>query len=136
MEERKLTRKDLRRCWRAWMMHNLSSMSFERLASFGFCLSMLPVAKKAVSGCGAAHRKCCAAMHRFYNTEPQIGAIVNGMTLGLEEKKANGEPIDGETINTLKVGLMGPVCRHRRLHDPRYADPYPAQYRDGIGRRR
>ena len=46
MEERKLTRKDLRRCWRAWMMHNLSSMSFERLESFGFCLSMLPVAKK------------------------------------------------------------------------------------------
>lgn len=29
MEARKLTRKDLRRCWRAWMMHNLSSMSFE-----------------------------------------------------------------------------------------------------------
>ena len=46
MEDRKLTRKDLRRCWRAWMMHNLSSMSFERLESFGFCLSMLPVAKK------------------------------------------------------------------------------------------
>ncbi|MCP6559572.1 PTS system mannose/fructose/sorbose family transporter subunit IID, partial [Klebsiella pneumoniae] len=46
MEERTLTRKDLRRCWRAWMMHNLSSMSFERLESFGFCLSMLPVAKK------------------------------------------------------------------------------------------
>jgi mannose/fructose/N-acetylgalactosamine-specific phosphotransferase system component IID len=46
----------------------------------------------------------------FYNTEPQIGAIVNGMALGLEEKKANGEPIDGETINTLKVGLMGPIA--------------------------
>ncbi|VTM23944.1 PTS system mannose-specific transporter subunit IID [Raoultella terrigena] len=46
MEERTLNRKDLRRCWRAWMMHNLSSMSFERLESFGFCLSMLPVAKK------------------------------------------------------------------------------------------
>ena len=40
MEERKLTRQDLRRCWRAWMMHNLSSMSFERLESFGFCLSI------------------------------------------------------------------------------------------------
>ena len=46
MEERTLNRKDLRRCWRAWMMHNLSSMSFERLESFGFCLNMLPVAKK------------------------------------------------------------------------------------------
>ncbi len=56
MEERTLTRKDLRRCWRAWMMHNLSSMSFERLESFGFCLSMLPVAKKTLSRCRPAHR--------------------------------------------------------------------------------
>ena len=101
MEERTLTRKDLRRCWRAWMMHNLSSMSFERLESFGFCLSMLPVAKKLYPD--AAQRTEMLRRHAsFYNTEPQIGAIVNGMVLGLEEKKANGEPIDGETINTLK----------------------------------
>ncbi|ATM07246.1 MULTISPECIES: PTS system mannose/fructose/sorbose family transporter subunit IID [Raoultella] len=109
MEERTLTRKDLRRCWRAWMMHNLSSMSFERLESFGFCLSMLPVAKKLYPD--AAQRTEMLRRHAsFYNTEPQIGAIVNGMALGLEEKKANGEPIDGETINTLKVGLMGPIA--------------------------
>ena len=31
-----LTPKDLRACWRAWMMYNLSSMSCERLASFAF----------------------------------------------------------------------------------------------------
>ncbi|MCU3053394.1 PTS system mannose/fructose/sorbose family transporter subunit IID, partial [Enterobacter roggenkampii] len=98
MEERKLTRKDLRRCWRAWMMHNLSSMSFERLESFGFCLSMLPVAKKLYPD--PVQRTEMLRRHAsFYNTEPQIGAIVNGMALGLEEKKANGEPIDGETIS-------------------------------------
>lgn len=109
MAERKLTRQDLRRCWRSWMMYNLSSMSFERLASFGFCLSMLPVAKKLYPD--AQQRQEMLKRHAsFYNTEPQLGAIVNGMALGLEEKRANGEPIDGETINTLKVGLMGPVA--------------------------
>ena len=87
MEERKLTRKDLRRCWRAWMMHNLSSMSFERLESFGFCLSMLPVAKKLYPD--PVQRTEMLRRHAsFYNTEPQIG----------------------ETINTLKVGLMGPIA--------------------------
>ncbi len=61
MEERTLTRKDLRRCWRAWMMHNLSSMSFERLESFGFCLSMLPVAKSSIPTQPNV-LKCCAVM--------------------------------------------------------------------------
>ncbi len=63
MEERKLTRKDLRRCWRAWMMHNLSSMSFERLESFGFCLSMLPVAKSSIPTRYNVPR-CCAVTRR------------------------------------------------------------------------
>lgn len=91
MEARKLTRNDLRRCWRAWMMHNLSSMSFERLQSFGFCLSMLPVAKKLYPD--ATQRKEMLRRHAsFYNTEPQIGAIVNGMALGLEEKKPTESP--------------------------------------------
>lgn len=105
----KLNKQDLRRCWRSWMMYNLSSMSFERLESYGFCLSMMPALKKLYP----EKQQRIEAIRRhtsFYNTEPQLGAIVNGMVIGLEEKRANGEPIDGETINTLKVGLMGPVA--------------------------
>lgn len=32
------------------------------------------------------------------------------MTAGLEEAKANGEDIDGEMINGIRAGLMGPVA--------------------------
>ncbi|EGR5448404.1 PTS system mannose/fructose/sorbose family transporter subunit IID [Vibrio cholerae] len=104
-----LDKKDLKKCWRAWMMYNLSSMSFERLESFGFCLGMLPALKKLYPN--QEDRKEAMKRHAsFYNTEPQLGAIINGMAVGMEEKKANGEPIDSETINTLKVGLMGPVA--------------------------
>ncbi|EHA1126877.1 PTS system mannose/fructose/sorbose family transporter subunit IID [Vibrio navarrensis] len=104
-----LDKKDLKKCWRAWMMYNLSSMSFERLESFGFCLGMMPALKKLYPV--QEDRKEAMKRHAsFYNTEPQLGAIINGMAVGMEEKKANGEPIDGETINTLKVGLMGPVA--------------------------
>ncbi|WP_197739553.1 PTS system mannose/fructose/sorbose family transporter subunit IID [Vibrio taketomensis] len=104
-----LDKKDLTKCWRAWMMYNLSSMSFERLASFGFCLGMMPALKKLYPN--QEDRKEAMKRHAsFYNTEPQLGAIISGMAVGMEEKKANGEPIDGETINTLKVGLMGPVA--------------------------
>lgn len=104
-----LDKKDLIKCWRSWMMYNLSSMSFERLASFGFCLGIMPALKKLYPN----KDKRQEAMKRhssFYNTEPQLGAIISGLAVGLEEKKANGEPIDGETINTLKVGLMGPIA--------------------------
>lgn len=104
-----LDKKDLKKCWRAWMMYNLSSMSFERLESFGFCLGMMPALKKLYPN--LEERKEAMKRHAsFYNTEPQLGAVINGMAVGMEEKKANGEPIDGETINTLKVGLMGPVA--------------------------
>ncbi|QSR47810.1 PTS system mannose/fructose/sorbose family transporter subunit IID [Aeromonas veronii] len=104
-----LTSRDLRACWRSWMMYNLSSMSFERLESFGFCLGMMPALKKLYPV--KAERMEAMKRHAsFYNTEPQIGAIINGLAVGLEEKRANGEKIDGETINTLKVGLMGPIA--------------------------
>lgn len=104
-----LTSRDLRACWRSWIMYNLSSMSFERLESFGFCLGMMPALKKLYPG--KAERMEAMKRHAsFYNTEPQIGAIINGLAVGLEEKRANGEKIDGETINTLKVGLMAPIA--------------------------
>ncbi|WLS76955.1 PTS system mannose/fructose/sorbose family transporter subunit IID [Erwinia pyri] len=104
-----LTKRDLFSCWRCWIMYNLSSMSFERFESFGFCLSMMPVLKKLYPE-EALHREALKRHTSFYNTEPQIGAIINGLVVGLEEKRANGDPVDGEVINTLKVGLMGPIA--------------------------
>ena len=47
----------------------------------------------------------------FFNTEPQLGAIIVGVTAGLEEARANGaEDVDSETINGLRAGLMGPIA--------------------------
>ena len=46
----------------------------------------------------------------FFNTEPQLGALVVGITAGLEEARANGDAVDGETINGMRAGLMGPIA--------------------------
>ena len=47
----------------------------------------------------------------FFNTEPQVGSIIVGITAGLEEAKANGnEDIDAEAINGIRAGLMGPLA--------------------------
>ena len=46
----------------------------------------------------------------FFNTEPQLGSFVVGITAGLEEARANGDAVDGETINGMRAGLMGPIA--------------------------
>ena len=46
----------------------------------------------------------------FFNTEPQLGSLVVGITAGLEEARANGDAVDGETINGMRAGLMGPIA--------------------------
>jgi len=54
-----------------------------------------------------------AAMKRhthFYNTEMQTGAIIHGITVGLEEQKALGKDVSDDVIRANKVGLMGPIA--------------------------
>ena len=46
----------------------------------------------------------------FFNTEPQLGSLVVGITAGLEEARANGDAVDSETINGMRAGLMGPIA--------------------------
>ena len=47
----------------------------------------------------------------FFNTEPQLGSLVVGITAGLEEARSNGaDGVDDETINGLRAGLMGPIA--------------------------
>ena len=105
----KLSKKTLDRSWIAYSQHNLTSMSFDRLQAFGYCWSMLPVINELYKD----PQEIKQAMKRhsaFYNTEPQMGVIINGITIGMEEQRANGEPIDDTTINSIKLGLMGPIA--------------------------
>ena len=46
----------------------------------------------------------------FYNTHPYVSAPVIGVTLALEEERANGAPIDDVAIQGVKVGMMGPLA--------------------------
>lgn len=47
----------------------------------------------------------------FFNTEPfHAGIAVLGLVAALEEEKAAGAEITGDEINSLKIGLMGPLA--------------------------
>lgn len=95
--------------WR-WWYGNLTCFSQEHMQTFGYMWSMLPIIKELYD----THEEQCEKMtayYPFFNTEPQIGAIVVGITAGLEEARANGaEGIDDEMINGIRAGLMGPLA--------------------------
>lgn len=106
----KLDKKTLRKSWYLWMFGNLSSMSFEWLEAMGFAASMVPVIKKLYGGNKEEEIKALKRSATFYNTEPQVGCVINGIVCGLEEERANGAELDDEMINSIKLGLMGPLA--------------------------
>ena len=85
------------------------SWNYERMQNGGWAFSMIPAIKKLYP----KKQDQIAALKRhleFYNTHPYVSAPVIGVTLALEEGRANGEPIDDVAIQGVKVGMMGPLA--------------------------
>ncbi|MEF2784108.1 MAG: PTS system mannose/fructose/sorbose family transporter subunit IID [Clostridium sp.] len=107
---KKLSKKTLNSSFWRWWYGNLTCFSHEHMQTFGYMWSMLPIIQELYSSKEEQAEKL-RAYYPFFNTEPQIGAIVVGITAGLEEARANGaEEIDDEMINGIRAGLMGPLA--------------------------
>jgi PTS system mannose-specific IID component len=80
------------------------SWNYERMQALGYCWSMLPVINKIYKN----REERIAAIKRhlvFYNTNPQVGSPpIFGATVALEAQR---QP---ELVDSLKVGLMGPMA--------------------------
>ncbi len=107
---KKISKKTLNKSFRNWYYGHLTCFSQEHMQTFGYLCSMLPIIEELYD----TKEKQMEAMKTytaFFNTEPQLGTIVVGITASLEEAKANGsEDINSETINGLRAGLMGPIA--------------------------
>ena len=107
-EAKKLTKSDLRSMYmRSTFL--LGSFNFERMQAMGFCVTMIPAIKRLYDN----KKDQAAALKRhleFFNTQPWIGSAIMGVTAAMEEKRANGAPIDDGAISGVKVGLMGPLA--------------------------
>ncbi len=80
------------------------------MQTFGYMWAMIPILKELYDTHDEQSQKL-ETYYAFFNTEPQIGCIVVGVTAGLEEARANGaEGIDDEMINGIRAGLMGPLA--------------------------
>ena len=108
--EKTLDRSDLNKAWWIWTFFNLSAFSMERMQAPAFVYMMSPVMKR-LYGDDPEEIKSALKRHMvFFNTEPQTGVIAHGVTVALEQQRANGAPINDEMINGVKAGIMGPMA--------------------------
>ncbi len=108
-EEKKLTKKDIRRSWFRWLTFAQSNFNYERMQGSGFANSMAPIIEKLYT----TKEDRSAALKRhlsFFNTNPTVGTLTHGITIAMEEERANGAEISDEAISSIKTGLMGPIA--------------------------
>ena len=108
-ERKKITKKTLAKSFHHWYYGHLTCFSQEHMQTFGYLTSMLPIVEELYKD-KAEQKEAMQTYTAFFNTEPQLGALVVGITAGLEEGRANGDAVDGETINGMRAGLMGPIA--------------------------
>ncbi len=110
MAQKKISKKTLTKSFHHWYYGHLTCFSQEHMQTFGYLTSMLPIVEELYDT-KEEQAESIKTYTAFFNTEPQLGSIVVGITAGLEEARANGsDGVDGETINGLRAGLMGPVA--------------------------
>ncbi|MBW6408699.1 PTS system mannose/fructose/sorbose family transporter subunit IID [Clostridium weizhouense] len=104
----KLTKKDRISVWfRSFFLQG--SWNYERMQNGGWAYAMIPAIKRLYK----TKEEQSEALKRhleFFNTHPYVASPVLGVTLALEEERANGAPVDDATIQGVKVGMMGPLA--------------------------
>ena len=104
----KLTKRDrFNVMWHSQFLQG--SWNYERMQNGGYAYSMIPALRKLYPN----KKDLSAALQRhlvFFNTHPYLASPVLGVTLALEEDKANGAEVTDDAIQGVKVGMMGPLA--------------------------
>jgi PTS system mannose-specific IID component len=104
----KLSKRDIR----ALFFRSLAleaNFNFETWQNTGFAFSIIPVLKKLYS----TKQAMAAALKRhlqFFNTSPYGSTLILGITAAMEEQNSSDDDFDWESINSVKLGLMGPLA--------------------------
>ncbi|MFX3618520.1 MAG: PTS system mannose/fructose/sorbose family transporter subunit IID [Sporolactobacillus sp.] len=93
--------------WRSTFIQG--SWNYERMQNGGWVYTMIPAIKKLYKS--KEDRTAALKRHlEFFNTHPYVASPIIGVTLALEEERANGAPVDDVAIQGVKVGMMGPLA--------------------------
>lgn len=106
---KKISPRALRKAFHNWYYGNMTCITTSHMETFGYLCSMLPIVEDLYDT-KEQQDQAMATYTDFFNTEPQLGAVIVGITANLEEAKANGaDYITKEMINSIRMGFMGPI---------------------------
>jgi fructoselysine/glucoselysine PTS system EIID component len=104
----RVTNGDLRRMFFRSMALE-ANFNFETWQNTGFAFSMLPVLKKLYT----TKETMAAALERhlqLFNTSTYGSTLIIGLTAAMEEQNSRDPEFNAESINSVKLGLMGPLA--------------------------
>ena len=104
-----LSKKDVRKCYVNWITFALGCQNMERMMAPAF-VRMFGLVSEKLYDSKEEQQKLLDRHTQFFNTEEAFGSIIPGVILGMEEKRAEGEEIPDELIQSTKTALMGPFA--------------------------
>ncbi len=108
MAEKALRKSDLVKHWLLGYSSE-TCYNYERLQALGTANAAIPLIRRLYDK--EQYSSEIAKYMVFFNTEPSfMGTVIHGITAAMEEKRANGENISSEDINSVRLALMGPLA--------------------------
>jgi PTS system mannose-specific IID component len=86
-----------------------ANFNFETCQNTGFAYSLIPILKKIYK----KKETMALALKRhlqFFNTSPYRSTLILGIAAAMEEQNSRSKDFDADSINAVKLGLMGPLA--------------------------
>jgi len=106
--DQKFTRKELHKLSLRWVWQSQIGWNYERMQGLGYLSSMIPVIDKLYGHDKELKMKALRTHAQFFNTTPQMGNIIIGMDIAIEEQNPTAQGI--EVAASIKTALMGPFA--------------------------
>lgn len=106
-----VTKMDLFKAWWKWCLAVEVPVSFDRMQALAFGYSLNKVLRKVYKDNPEELKEAMKRHTSMFNTNCDWGSLIHGIVISLEEQRAQGnENITPEVIQSLKIGLMGPLA--------------------------
>ncbi|WP_286903958.1 PTS system mannose/fructose/sorbose family transporter subunit IID [Clostridium sp. UBA1652] len=106
-----VTKMDLFKAWWKWNLAVEVPVSFDRMQALAFGYSLNKILRKVYKDNPEELKEAMKRHTSMFNTNCDWGSLIHGIVISLEEQRALGnENITPDMIQSLKIGLMGPLA--------------------------